>query len=104
LLPKNIISKIEKVKKDLIDNNVFGNPLSNIQFAACIYYVTSVPISKGGILQTRLQITDPVTNKQVKITTELLGSKCGKFAAATLSKNINIIINFYNSNKSLLNE
>jgi hypothetical protein len=84
ILPNNIQVIINKINEHLSNN-------TNI--AAIIYYVTSVPLSKGGILQKRL-----VLENNKKITTEFLINKCGKIAPATLSKIVNNIINFYNNN------
>lgn len=78
-------------------------PLSNIQIAACIYFVTSIPMSKGGIFQTRLRIINS-SNSEIKITTQFLMDKCGNFAPATLTKNVNAIITFYKNNPDLKNE
>jgi hypothetical protein len=100
LLPQYIQRIINKVKDDLIKYNNLDS-LSNLQIAACIYFVCSVTINNGGVLQKRLLITDLTTNKQIKITTEFLGNKCGKFAAATLSNNVNKIVTFYNSHENL---
>ena len=86
-LPNNIQVIINKI------NEHFGSTGTTIHIAAVIYYVTSVPLSKGGILQKRL-----VLENNKKITTEFLINKCGKIAPATLSKIVNNIINFYNNN------
>jgi len=96
LLPNNINVLIENVKRDLIESRIFNYPLSTIQNAACIYYVTSVPLNKGGKLQKRLEITDPVTLQTTKITIEYLASKCGgNFTSPTLAKYVSSIINYY---------
>jgi hypothetical protein len=60
-------------------------------------------MSKGGIFQTRLKIIDG-NNSEIKITTGLLMEKYGNFAPATLTKNVNAIITFYNNNPDLKNE
>jgi len=101
VLPPNVQRIINKVKNDLSQS--IQTPLSNIQIAACIYFVTSVPLSKGGIFQTRLRITDG-NNSEIKITTRLLMDKYGNFAPATLTKNVNAIITFYKNNPDLKNE
>ena len=101
VLPPNVQRIINKVKNDLSQS--IQTPLSNIQIAACIYFVTSVPMSKGGIFQTRLKIIDG-NNSEIKITTGLLMEKYGNFAPATLTKNVNAIITFYNNNPDLKNE
>ena len=100
-LPNNVQRIINKVKNDLYQN--IQRPLSNIQIAACIYFVTSIPMSKGGIFQTRLRITDNM-NSEIKITTGLLMDRCGNFAPATLTKNVNAIITFYKNNPNLKSE
>ena len=84
ILPNNI---------QVIINKIIEHLGSTTNIAAVIYYVTSVPLSKGGILQKRL-----VLENNKKITTEFLINKCGKIAPATLSKIVNNIINFYNNN------
>jgi len=101
MLPPNVQRIINKVKNDLSEN--IQRPLSNIQIAACIYFVTSVPSGKGGIFQTRLKVIDN-NNSEIKITTEFLMSRCGNFAPATLTKNVNAIISFYKNNPDLKNE
>jgi len=101
VLPPNVQRIINKVKNDL--SRSIQTPLSNIQIAASIYFVTSVPLSKGGIFQTRLRIIDG-NNSEIKITTGLLMEKYGNFAPATLTKNVNAIITFYKNNPDLKNE
>ena len=101
LFPPNVQRIINKVKNDLSQN--IQRPLSNIQIAACIYFVTSVPMSKGGIFQTRLRIINS-SNSEIKITTDFLMDRCGNFAPATLTKNVNAIITFYKDNPDLKNE
>jgi hypothetical protein len=100
-LPNNVQRIINKVKNDFSQN--IQRPLSNVQIAACIYFVTSVPMSKGGIFQTRLKVVDG-NNSEIKITTGLLMEKCGNFASATLTKNVNAVITFYKNNPDLKNE
>jgi hypothetical protein len=101
MFPPNVQRIINKVKNDLSEN--IQRPLSNVQIAACIYFVTSVPLSKGGIFQTRLKVIDG-NNSEIKITTGLLMDRCGNFAPATLTKNVNAIITFYKNNPDLKNE
>jgi hypothetical protein len=89
LLPRNIITSIIKVKNDLIGSGLFPNELNSVQIAACIYYVCN------DMQQKRLEIILPETGKTSKITQSLLSSKCGSFAPATLTKQVNIIHSFY---------
>jgi len=84
-LPKNIINSIIKVKRELIDRGIFQRKLTHIQIAACIYYVCNVMTSP------RLEIIIPETGKKAKITQALLSSKCGSFAPATLTKQVDLI-------------
>jgi len=88
ILPKNIVKSINKVKKDLIDAGVFQQKMTYIQIAACIYYVCNV------LTKPRLEIILPIGGK-TKITHELLSSKCGSFAPATLTKQVKIISNHF---------
>jgi hypothetical protein len=101
VLPPNVQRIINKVKNDLSQS--IQTPLSNIQIAACIYFVTSVPLSKGGIFQTRLKVINNM-NSEIKITTQFLIDRCGNFAPATLTKNVNEIITFYKNNPDLKSE
>ena len=87
LLPKNVIRNINKVKTE-----VFGESLTPIQIAACIYYITTT------IAPKRLSIVIPETGVVSKLTVDFLSSKCGSFSAGTLQKNVKIIENFYIQN------
>lgn len=94
ILPKNVIKNINKVKMDM--SEVFGEVLSPIQIAACIYYITTT------IAPKRLSIVIPETGVVSKITVDFLSSKCGSFSAGTLAKNVRMIENFYIQNKGLM--
>jgi len=98
MLMPNVQRIINIVKNDLSEN--IQRPLSNIQIAACIYFVTSVPSGKGGIFQSRLKVINS-SNSEIKITTQFLIDRCGNFAPATLTKNVNAIITFYKNNPNL---
>ena len=101
LLPAEVIFKINKVKNQLIAFNIFSSPLSGIQIAACIYFVTSLGISKGGITQKRLTVN--LNGVDSNITMRLLSTTCGpSFAEATLTKNVKIIADFYKKNRGLI--
>ena len=92
LLPNEITRSINKVKSDLITSGLFPNELNSVQIAACIYYVCNT------IQQKRLEVVLPESGKSVKITQVLLSSKCGSFSPATLTKQVDIIIGFYQRN------
>jgi len=87
-----ITRSINKVKTDLIASGLFPNELNSVQIAACIYYVCNT------LQQKRLEIVLPESGKSVKITQALLSSKCGSFSPATLTKQVDIIIAFYQRN------
>jgi hypothetical protein len=103
ILPDNIVNKINQVKTDMINANIFERVPSKIQIAACIYYVSSILYGKGGILQKRLEIIIPQSGLKSKITIQLLSDNCGPFAAATLAKITDNIVNFYGKNSILRN-
>jgi hypothetical protein len=89
LLPRNIVNDINNVKSDMINSGIFQKKITNLQTAACIYYVCNIMQKK------RLEIILPETDQRIKITHSLLSSKCGSFSSATLTKQVNIIDNFY---------
>jgi hypothetical protein len=97
--PLSIVSKIKQVKSDLVNSKSFGNPIENVELAACIYYITSIPISKGGILQEKETFT--IDGVQTKITQDFLKRYCGNMTLSLLTKNTNVIIQFYKMNPNL---
>jgi hypothetical protein len=97
--PVSITSKIQQVKADLINNWVFSNPITNVELAACIYYVTSIPIDNGGILQEKSAFT--IDSEKTKITYDFLKKYCGIMTTSVLKTKIRSIINFYEKNPLL---
>jgi hypothetical protein len=89
LLPKNVSILINKVKQELIERGIFQKKMTNIQIAACIYYVCNV------ITSPRLEII--INGQKTKITHALLSSKCGSFASATLTKQVDLIRHHFTS-------
>ena len=78
-LPKN--EAVNQIKQDL--KPIFGEKLNQVQIAAIIYY-----LYKGNVII-------PETGKSAKITLKFLSERCGPFSQATLTKTINVIIDFY---------
>jgi hypothetical protein len=97
--PSEITSKIKQTKIDLINNKIFNNPLNNVELASCIYYITSIPINKGGIYPERLTFT--IDSVKTKITQDFLNKYCGTMTLALLTNNTKLIIDFYNKNPLL---
>jgi len=85
LLPKNVSILINKVKRELVEQGIFQKKMTNIQIAGCIYYVCNI------LTSPRLEIIIPTTGQKTKITHALLSSKCGSFAPATLTKQVDLI-------------
>jgi len=100
--PLNIVNKIKQVKMDLLNSKIFSNPMTNVELAACIYYITSVPISSGGVLQEKGTFT--IDGNKIKITQAFLQKQCsdtGNMTLSLLTKNKDLIIQFYRSNPGL---
>jgi hypothetical protein len=70
-----------------------------VQIAACIYFVTSLSISKGGISQKRKMVS--INGIQKNITIQMLEERCRGFSGATLSKTVDLIVGFYSTNPRL---
>ena len=75
--------EINNLKNKLISSGKFPKTFTPVHLAAVIYYVCN-----DG---QRLEIVLPETCKKTKITHKLLSSKCGSFAPATLTKQVDII-------------
>ena len=97
--PENITKKIKQIKYDLINNKIFINPITNVELAACIYYVTSIPIYKGGVLQEKTIFI--IESVPTKITQEFLKKYCGSMALSILKRNTELIIEFYKKHPDL---
>ena len=97
--PESITKKIKQTKADLINYKIFNNPITNVELAACIYYITSIPIYKGGVLQEKTAFI--IDSESTKITQEFLKKYCGSMALSVLKKNIELIIGFYKKHPDL---
>ena len=73
--------------------------MNNVELASCIYYITSIPINKGGIYPERLTFT--IDSVKTKITQDFLNKYCGTMTLALLTNNTKLIIDFYNKNPLL---
>ena len=83
-----IIVKINKIITDLKNKGIFGQTPSKSNIAAAIYYVCSIPQSKGGIYPQRLKIDSK------PITYNLLESYCTGLTKDTVRKNVDKILKF----------
>ena len=89
ILPREVVREINRVKADMVKSGLFQKKMTSVQIAACIYYVCNI------LNKPRLKIILPATGEEVKITQLFLSSKCGGFSSPTLTKQVDIITNFY---------
>jgi hypothetical protein len=97
--PQSITKKIKQTKADLINYKIFNNPITNVELAACIYYITSIPIYKGGVLQEKTAFI--IDSENTKITQEFLKKYCGSMSLNVLKRKIELIIEFYKKHPDL---
>jgi len=97
--PQSITKKIKQTKADLINYKIFNNPITNVELAACIYYITSIPIYKGGVLQEKTAFI--IDSESTKITQEFLKKYCGSMSLTVLKRKIELIIEFYKKHPDL---
>jgi hypothetical protein len=85
---------IQQINKVITDFKNKGNSVTNSVVAAAIYYVCSIPQSKGGIYPQRLKIKKE-NDSLVSFTYEMLKEFCGNLTKDTVRKNVNNIIEMY---------